>query len=77
MLPSTIIANINLLYLCEDVLPPYPRVLAWCPAGGGRDSAMAAFPRPASARAADTSISGDSSTIFTPSPHFNTRKYLY
>ena len=41
MLPSTIIASTDVFHQCEDVLPRYPRV--WCPAGGGRDSAMAAF----------------------------------
>ena len=85
MLPSTIIASTDVFHQCEDVLPRYPRV--WCPAGGGRDSAMAAFhwcwmfprlaqppPAPRTLQSADTPRQY---LQFTPSPHFNTRKYLY
>ena len=85
MLPSTIIASTDVFHQCEDVLPRYPRV--WCPAGGGRDSAMAAFhwcwmfprlaqppPAPRTLQSADTPRQY---LQFTPSPHFNTRKYLF
>ena len=86
MLQSTIIANINVFHqLWRCLIPRYPRV--WCPAGGGRDSAMAAFhwcwmfprlaqppPAPRTLQSADTPRQY---LQFTPSPHFNTRKYLY